>query len=69
MSMKIGIISFTEQVTRKMIRNPEGTSPPTIYVGKEEDYDMSKFVPADVTRGVCSLVFTTQYHVLRVMIS
>ena len=52
-----------------MIRNPEGTSPPTIYVGKEEDYDMSKFVPADVTRGVCSLVFTTQYHVLRVMIS
>ncbi|XP_065053275.1 phytanoyl-CoA dioxygenase domain-containing protein 1-like isoform X2 [Rhopilema esculentum] len=54
--------SHTKQVTRKMIRNPEGTSPPTIYVGKEEDYDMSKFIPAEVTRGSCVLIHGEVVH-------
>ena len=38
-------------VNRRMIRNPEADSPPTIFVGPPDEYDNTKFVPAEVPKG------------------
>ena len=43
---------FLDAAKRKMIRNPDSESPPTIFVGPVDEFDDSKFVPAEVTKGI-----------------
>lgn len=40
-------------ITRRMVRTPPGTFPLTDFVGKEQEYDQEKFVPAPVKKGSC----------------
>ena len=43
--------SFLEPITRKMVRTPAGSTPPTTFTGPPDDYDDSKFVPVPIKKG------------------
>ncbi|XP_061788089.1 phytanoyl-CoA dioxygenase domain-containing protein 1 isoform X1 [Nerophis lumbriciformis] len=52
----------TGDVTRRMVRTPEGTYPLTGFVGKEQDYDDNKFVPVEVQKGGVVLIHSQVVH-------
>lgn len=54
--------SHTNASKRKMIRNPDSNSPPTIFIGPVDEFDDSKFVPAEVTKGSCILIHGEVVH-------
>lgn len=41
-------------ITRRMVRTPAGTFPLTDFIGKEQEYEQDKFIPAPVKKGSCA---------------
>lgn len=39
-----------------MVRMPPGTFPLTDFIGKEQEYDQDKFIPAPVKKGSCAFI-------------
>lgn len=49
-------------VNRRMIRNPDAASPPTIFTAPPDQYDDSKFVAAPIKKGSCILIHGEAVH-------
>ncbi|KAJ6654585.1 hypothetical protein lerEdw1_006738 [Lerista edwardsae] len=54
--------SHTSGITRRMVRAPEGAIPCTQFVGSEQTYDDSRFVPAPVGKGGLVLIHGEVVH-------
>ncbi|XP_075869937.1 phytanoyl-CoA dioxygenase domain-containing protein 1 isoform X1 [Nelusetta ayraudi] len=54
--------SHKSGITRRMVRTPPGTFPLTDFVGKEQEYDQEKFVPAPVKKGGVVLIHGEVVH-------
>ncbi|KAK3524077.1 hypothetical protein QTP70_018016, partial [Hemibagrus guttatus] len=49
-------------ITRRMVRAPKGTFPLTDFIGREQNYDDSLFVPAPVKKGGMILIHGEVVH-------
>lgn len=45
-----------------MVRTPPGTFPLTDFIGKEQEYDQDKFIPAPVKKGEDLIVHVCVLH-------
>ncbi|XP_034167222.2 phytanoyl-CoA dioxygenase domain-containing protein 1 isoform X1 [Pangasianodon hypophthalmus] len=54
--------SHRNGITRRMVRNPKGTFPLTDFIGREQNYDESLFVPAPVKKGGVVLIHGEVVH-------
>ncbi|XP_019643460.1 PREDICTED: phytanoyl-CoA dioxygenase domain-containing protein 1-like [Branchiostoma belcheri] len=54
--------SHTDGITRRMVRNPEGSDPPTIFRGEDRDFKDEEFIPGEVKKGTLVLIHGQVVH-------
>ncbi|CAH1272653.1 PHYHD1 [Branchiostoma lanceolatum] len=54
--------SHTNGITRRMVRNPEGSDPPTIFRGEDRVYRHEEFIPGEVKKGALVLIHGEVVH-------
>ncbi|XP_035684290.1 phytanoyl-CoA dioxygenase domain-containing protein 1-like [Branchiostoma floridae] len=54
--------SHTDGITRRMVRNPEGSDPPTIFRGEDRAYRDEEFIPGEVKKGALVLIHGEVVH-------
>jgi len=54
--------SHSKPITRKMVRTPAGSTPPTTFTGPPDDYDDSKFVPVPIKKGSLIVIHGQVVH-------
>ncbi|XP_036444958.1 phytanoyl-CoA dioxygenase domain-containing protein 1 isoform X2 [Colossoma macropomum] len=54
--------SHNNGITRRMVRTPKGSFPLTDFIGREQNYDDSLFVPAPVKKGGLVLIHGEVVH-------